>query len=1249
MNRIGTPELEPRVTVLDRTLLRATSVDWLKAAYVAIVLVSLFTRLFDVGSRVVSHDESLHTQYSYQYYNGDGYQHSALMHGPSLFHITALSYWLFGPSDASSRIPVALVGTILVVLPYFLRRWIGSLGAVIASLLLLISPYITYYSRYIRHDIYIITAAAITFIALVHYLDQRKDKYLWWFALGMALMFTTMETSFIYVAIFGSFIAVRLGAKILSAQWFPAIIPRVRLPLLLIALAALMLVAGRLGQRQAQRALAETTPTTTATAEEGFAADPDQALTAGAAAAEEATTVTVMRWVQLAGVIVLAGGLFLAAYRMRSELEDLAEFDLVVLFTTLTLPTATAFLVVLVGRDPLDYTLSTCQLAGQETMSAGQLFFARLLNATCRSAFLSSGVVFTGFFLVATLTVSILVGLWWNRRRWIIAAAIFHGIFLLLFTSLFSNPSGWASGMIGSLGYWLAQQEVQRANQRWFFYFFVLPFYEFLPIILTFLSAHLWAKKHRLSKIIGYWIAVIVVGLLTYSLTNWLFDRSVLDPALRSKVPGLVAAAIVLAAAIIYWFFVRRRQIRTELGFDGGWRWTGLIGVDDLFGFVPYLIWWFLASWLIYSLAGEKMAWLSTHFILPMALMGGWYINERFLTANRREILTGRFAALVAMIALLVAAAFVTVTPLVLGQISLGGQEAANLRGIGRFLGGLIVVAGLIYVIWRYGASFDRGTVKRAWLVGLLLPLALLTVRFTYMSSFPNADYVTEYLVYAHGAPATKSEVLSQLEQLSVRMHGDKSIKVAYDNDTSWPYTWYLRDYPNRIYFGENPGPNITEAPVILVGSLNWDKVEPLLRNDYETHTYTFLWWPMEEYRKFSWNAVFGDPNVEPEFRRGLGDPGVRQALWNIFFYRDYQKYGEVFGGNYAIGQWPLRHDLRMYIRKDSLATIWDQGVNILEAEPAVDPYELNEYSLLPSLVIDGAGSAQGPLLQPRNMAIGPDDLVYVADSGNHRVQVFDQQGQFVRGWGTFGLEPGQFNEPWGLAVDQDYVYVADTWNHRLQKFTLEGDLVTVIGESGSPSGDDEGGGLFFGPRDVLIMPDGNLLVTDTGNHRLQLLSPDGTFLAAVGGQGAQLGQFYEPVGISLASDGSVYVADTWNGRIQHLSADLLPLGQWPVEAWFGQSIYNKPYLAADELGRVYTTDPEGYRVLVFDSSGQYVGRFGQYGTGSGQFGLPNGIAVGTKGDIYVADAGNSRIVRYDPLPLGPPESQENPPPDSGG
>jgi predicted membrane-bound mannosyltransferase/DNA-binding beta-propeller fold protein YncE len=1219
---------------LSRPILTAFSLDWEKALYLIFIGLALFTRFYDLGSRVVSHDESLHTQYSFQFYNGDGYHHTPLMHGPVLFHATALAYWLFGDNDFAARVPVAMLGVLLVWMPYLLRDWVGRRGALFASFLLLISPYMMYYSRYIRHDIYVITFAFIIFIAIQYYLRERKEKYIWWFAVGMGLAFATMETSFIYVAIFGSFLVLALTHHLWQAGWFTDRLPQLRQPILLILLALLLGGAGFIGHQVVPRLMDSVPGAITTPEEDLFAADPTAAVETGDYEALSRTEL-VMRWLQIAGIVTLAAALFMAAVEMRPSIDKFPEFDLVVLFTTLTLPTAAPILINIAGWNPMDYSLYRC----------GEPFFSNV--GECTALFLSSGVVRSGVFLMITLVVSILVGLWWDARRWLIAAVIYHTIFAVFFTSVFTNPAGWGSGMIGSLGYWLEQHGVQRGNQPYHYYLFVTTLYEFLPILLALLACRLWLAKNRLNKVVGYWLTTFLLALLAFSLTRWFIDLQAAFPGAEpDNVPGLIAAAMVIVLALLFWIFHYQATLKRE--YDLGSNWRGLFDSHALFTIVPYLIWWMFLSWIAYSLAGEKMPWLSTHLMLPMVLLSGWYLKQRLSEVETAELVAPRTLTLIGLIAVFLVALVLVLGPIFMGRIQLGNQEIDSLIGIGRLLGALLMAAVLFYAVWRLAEQLSPATRRLSWSLGLILVLSVLTLRFAYMASFPNADYVTEFMVYAHGGPATKSQVLPQIEELSMRLHGDMGIRVAYDNDTSWPYTWYLRNFPNRVYYGESPGTNIVDSPVVLVGGRNWARLDPILADEFDYQTYTFLWWPMEQYRLISWNAIFGDPVMPPEERRGLGRPAVRQALWDIFFFRDYTRYGQVFGGEYSIGQWPLRHDLRIYIRKDVAARYWDYGVGGVAVELPPDPYAENVFEVTADLIIGGgaaAGPAPGQLLTPRNLAIGPDGRLYVADSGNHRVQLFDSDGRFLYGWGTFGTEPGQFNEPWGIAVDEHFVYVADTWNHRVQKFTRDGEFVALFGQSGLPEVGDTGG-LFYGPRDVLILPDGRLLVTDTGNHRIQILDGEGNFLDQLGTRGSRLGEMNEPVGLAAGPDGFIYLADTWNARVQRLAPDIRPFDAWSVRAWRSESVSNKPYVAVDNAGRIYVTDPEAFRVLVFNSRGDFLARFGRYGEDAGGLGLVNGIAVDAEGRVYLADAGNNRIVRYAllPLPAFPSLPDELPP-----
>ncbi len=356
------------------------------------------------------------------------------------------------------------------------------------------------------------------------------------------------------------------------------------------------------------------------------------------------------------------------------------------------------------------------------------------------------------------------------------------------------------------------------------------------------------------------------------------------------------------------------------------------------------MIWWLLLTWVFYSYAGEKMPWLSIHFVIPMGMLVGYYFDEKLANFNVRDLFSTQCLAPlwvdpIADYRLVISCLAQSYWDRFASAIS----RSAICNPSAVFLG-LVLVAGLVTFFWqRFYRQTDKLVRNRVTILSFFILLSLLTIRFAYMASFPNADYTTEFMVYAHGAPATKNVVLDQVEELSMRLNGDKGIKVAFDSDVSWPLTWYLREYPNRVFFGDNPNQDLNQSPVIIVGARNWDTVEPYLGNNYESTEHTFLWWPMEEYRNISWNALLGDPNVPDEQRRGLGNPDVRQALWDIFFYRDYEKYGQVFGGTYTAGEWPLRHNLRLYIRKDTLPTLWDYGVGAVAAGGFADPYAEGE------------------------------------------------------------------------------------------------------------------------------------------------------------------------------------------------------------------------------------------------------------------------------------------------------------------
>ncbi len=272
-------------------------------------------------------------------------------------------------------------------------------------------------------------------------------------------------------------------------------------------------------------------------------------------------------------------------------------------------------------------------------------------------------------------------------------------------------------------------------------------------------------------------------------------------------------------------------------------------------------------------------------------------------------------------------------------------------------------------------------------------------------------------------------------------------------------------------------------------------------------------------------------------------------------------------------------------------------------------------------------GTGNGQFDHPFGVAVDGDGNVYVADTYNNRVQKFTSTGAYLTQWGTFGSGNGQFYYPYGVTVDGDGdVYVADLYNHRVQKFTSTGAYVTQWGTQGT------GNGQFDAPGGVAVDGDGNVYVTDRGNSRVQKFTSTGAYLTQWGTQGTGNGQFNGPLGVAVDSDGEVYVADELNNRVQKFSSTGAYLTQWGT--WgTGNSQFDRPDgVAVDGDGDVYVADSGNNRVQVFTFTGTFRflrTKWGTYGTGDGQFNEPEGVAVDGSGNVYVADTFNNRIQRF--------------------
>ena len=169
------------------------------------MIVALALRFYDLGDRPFHHDESQDAYFSYTFWKDGGYEYDPLLHGPLRFYLTAAMYTLFGASDFTARLAPALMGAVMVPLPYLLRDQIGRVAAFTAALLLAIGPSYLYFSRFAREDIYIASITLMLLVAVFRFLHAPRRYHPAIAGALLAASFATKETTFITCFVAGTF------------------------------------------------------------------------------------------------------------------------------------------------------------------------------------------------------------------------------------------------------------------------------------------------------------------------------------------------------------------------------------------------------------------------------------------------------------------------------------------------------------------------------------------------------------------------------------------------------------------------------------------------------------------------------------------------------------------------------------------------------------------------------------------------------------------------------------------------------------------------------------------------------------------------------------------------------------------------------------------------------------------------------------------------------------------------------------
>lgn len=259
---------------------------------------------------------------------------------------------------------------------------------------------------------------------------------------------------------------------------------------------------------------------------------------------------------------------------------------------------------------------------------------------------------------------------------------------------------------------------------------------------------------------------------------------------------------------------------------------------------------------------------------------------------------------------------------------------------------------------------------------------------------------------------------------------------------------------------------------------------------------------------------------------------------------------------------------------------------------------------------------------------------------GVFMVVKFDSSGNYMLHWGTTGSGDGQFSFPSGICVagGGNYVYVADTGNNRIQKFDTSGTYLGKVGSAGS------GNGQFVLPLGLAGDSSGNVWVCDWGNNRLQRINwSTMAYVDQFGSAGSGDGEFNRPIGVACDAYGSgaIWVTDSENNRVQKFNSSKVYQSQFGSYGSEDGQFKLPRGICLDTSLNLYVADTGNHRVQKFDSSHAYQNKVGGAKSAShGAFDSPVGVAVNywssTGHPMYVADMGNNRIEELSYLTSNP-------------